>query len=357
MKKKEWLFPAITGGLLLAGGAILYYSGSTFLPLCIALVLAYLLNPLVGCLERRGVNRALSSIAVLLTIVLVVVLGTYLFATSIVNEIQSVQISLPDYATRLYGYIPLKVKAYLGIETPDKAYLQLNHLLDQVKGVSFDVMRETFDIFRRAVTSTLAFVLSILGYVVTPLYLYYFLKDLPRIRSGVADLVPDRFRCGLSARVAEIHEILSGFVRGQLTVCAILAVLYSVGLWIIGIDLAVVIGSMSGILFIIPYLGTLFGIVFSMAMALLKFHDVLHPLLCLGWFAVVQAIEGGVITPKIVGDKVGLHPVVIIVALLIGGQLFGILGMLLAVPATAVLKVFFSSYISWYRSSAYFTGP
>jgi predicted PurR-regulated permease PerM len=356
MKKREWLFPAITCGLLLFGGVLLYYSGATFLPVCVALVFAYLLNPLVGYLERRGVNRALSSIMVLFSIVLVAVLGSYLFITSIVHEIQNVQISLPDYANRLYGYIPLEVKSYLGIETPDKAYLQLNHLLDRVKGVSFDVVRETFDIFRKAVSSTLVFVLSILGYVVTPLYLYYFLKDLPRMRSGLADLVPDRYRCGLASRVAEIHEILSGFVRGQLTVCAILAVLYSVGLWFIGIDLAVVIGTLSGILFIVPYLGTLFGIVFSMTMALLKFHDLLHPLLCLGWFAVVQAIEGGVITPKIVGDKVGLHPVVIIIALLIGGQLFGILGMLLAVPATAILKVFFSSYLSWYRSSAYFTG-
>jgi predicted PurR-regulated permease PerM len=356
MKKKEWLFLAITCGMLLFGGAILYCSGATFLPVCIALVFAYLLNPLVGYLERLGVNRALSSVAVLFTIALVAAFGSYLFTTSIIHEIQNVQISLPDYASRLYGYIPLQVKAYLGIETPGKAYLQLNQLLDRVKGVSFDVVRETFDFFRKAVSSTLVLVLSILGYVVTPLYLYYFLKDLPLIRSGLTDLVPERYRSCLAARTAEIHDILSGFVRGQLTVCAILAVLYTIGLWVIGIDLAVVIGTLSGILFIVPYLGTLFGIMFSMTMALLKFHDLLHPLLCLGWFAVVQAIEGSVITPKIVGDKVGLHPVVIIIALLIGGQFFGILGMLLAVPVTAVLKVFFSSYLSWYRSSAFYTG-
>ncbi len=356
MNRKEWLFPAVTGGLLLGGGAILYYSGATFLPVCIALVLAYLLNPLVGYLERRGLNRALSIITVLFAIVLGIALGAYLFVTSIFHEIQSVQISLPDYAARMYDYIPLKVKAYLGIETPDKAYFQMNHLLERLKGVSFDVARETFDFFRKAVTSTLSFVLSVLGYVITPLYLYYFLKDLPQIRDGLADLVPVGYRSAFSARTSEIHEILSGFVRGQLTVCAILAVLYSVGLWVIGIDLAVVIGTTSGILFIVPYLGTLFGIVLSMTMAVLKFHDLLHPLLCLGWFGVVQAIEGGIITPKIVGDKVGLHPIVIIIALLIGGQLFGILGMLLAVPATAVLKVFFSSYLSWYRSSSYFTG-
>lgn len=356
MKRKEWVFPAVSGGLLLGGGVILYYSGAAFLPVCIALVLAYLLNPLVGFLEKRGLNRALSIATVLFAIACGVFLGAYLFAASIIHEFQSVQISLPDYAARLYDYIPPEVKTYLGIETPAKAYLQLNHLLEQVKGVSFGVARETFGFFRKAVTSTLAFVLSVLGYVITPLYLYYFLKDLPKIRDGIADLVPVRYRSALSARTAEIHGILSGFVRGQLTVCAVLAVLYSVGLWFIGIDLAVVIGTTSGFLFIIPYLGTLFGIVFSTIMAALKFHDLLHPLLCLGWFGVVQAIEGGIITPKIVGDKVGLHPVVILIALLIGGQLLGVLGMLLAVPATAVLKVFFSSYLSWYRSTSFFTG-
>jgi predicted PurR-regulated permease PerM len=130
MKKKEWLFPAITGGLLFFGG-------------------------------RRRVNRAMSSFTVLFTVVLVVALGSYLFITSIFHEIQNVQVSLPDYATRLYCYIPLEVKTYLEIETPDKACLQLNHLLDQEIGVY--VVRETFDIFGKAVSSTLFFVLSILG--------------------------------------------------------------------------------------------------------------------------------------------------------------------------------------------------
>jgi len=107
MKKKDWLFPAVTGGMLIAVGAVLYFSGAIFLPVCIALVLAYLLNPLVGYLERRGMNRALSIISVLLAIALLASLVAYLFTTSIVREVQSIQISLPDYADRLYNYIPL----------------------------------------------------------------------------------------------------------------------------------------------------------------------------------------------------------------------------------------------------------
>jgi predicted PurR-regulated permease PerM len=156
------------------------------------------------------------------------------------------------------------------------------------------------------------------------------------------------------ARSREISGILSAFVRGQLLVCAILAVLYSIGLSLIGIDLAVVVGTLAGITFIIPYVGTLLGIALSTLLALLKFHDLLHPLLCLGWFVIVQALEGALITPKIVGDRVGLHPVLTILALLIGGQLFGIAGMILAVPAAAVLKVFVGMLRETYLASGYF---
>lgn len=169
-------------------------------------------------------------------------------------------------------------------------------------------------------------------------------------------LVPGQYRQQVRASAGEINDVLSAFVRGQLTVCAILAVLYSAGLYLIGIDLAILIGTLAGATFIIPYVGTILGITLSMTMALLKFHDLLHPLLCLGWFVLVQALEGALITPRLVGDKVGLHPVITILALLIGGQLFGILGMLLAVPFTAVVKVLSASFLENYRNSSYCKG-
>lgn len=356
MLDKKWLFPAVTVAIVVLTGTILYCSGKILLPAAVAFALAYLFDPIVGYLQRKGVTRSLSVLAVILAGSLLTVLAGVFFASSIAAEFQSVEINLPQYAGRLYGMIPEGAKHYLGIETSEKAYRQMQVLLEQLRGVSFDVARETLAFLKQAVTSTLSFILSILGYVVLPLYLYYFLKDMPKIHQGIITLVPLRHRAAFSATTGEIRGILSGFIRGQLTVCAILAVLYSIGLLVIGIDLAVVIGTLSGILFIIPYLGTMFGIVVSVIMAALKFHDILHPLLCLGWFALVQALEGMVITPKIVGDSVGLHPVVTIIALLVAGQLFGVVGMLLAVPATAVLKVFLSSYLGYYRATPFFSG-
>lgn len=356
MHNKE-LTLAICAGLLAVGGiALVCYLNTIFLPVIIALILAYLLEPLVLPLERRGVNRTLA-IALVFIGFLVLFGGMALFlVASLRDEFSDVQLNLPDYAARLYGFIPRQVKVYLDIETPDKVYQHINAVLADLRGASAGVLKETFAVVQKAFASTLAFVLAVLGYLITPVYLYYFLKDLPGMESSLAGLVPERHRQKFADKTGEINELLSAFIRGQLTVCAILAVLYSAGLYVIGIDLAIVIGTLAGITFIIPYFGTILGIVLSMTMALLKFHDLLHPLLCLGWFGLVQTLEGGVITPKIVGDRVGLHPVVTILALFIGGQLFGILGMLLAVPVTAVLNVFGRSFLDYYRSTTYFRG-
>ncbi|AJE04876.1 transporter [Geobacter pickeringii] len=342
--------------LCLAALYVVSSLSSIFMPVLLALVLAYVLNPLVGLLERRRVPRLLAIAVVLVGIAVLCLGAVFFFATAVQQEVASVQINLPEYADRLYGLIPHEVKVFLGIETQEKLSWQINRAVEALRGVSLDLAREAFVVVKKAFASTLSFVLTVAGYLITPVYLFYFLADLPRFRGNLMELVPERARGKVSDMAGEIDDILSAFVRGQLSVCAILAVLYSIGLFLVGIDLAVVIGSLSGILFIIPYAGTVFGIVVSMVMAFLKFHDVLHPLLCLGWFGIVQAIEGGVITPAVVGTKVGLHPVVALLALFIGGQWFGIFGMLLAVPVAAVLKVFLRSLHSWYLSSSYYRG-
>lgn len=356
MKNKDsYLF--IAAGLAFVCTALLFFSlGSVFLPVLLAFIFAFLFDPLVAPLERRGISRPLAvAVVFLFLFVLVGGLGTF-FVSSITEEFRSVRINLPAYAGRVYDVIPHKLKEHLDIETPEKVYRHIDQGLTEMRGASLAIAGEAFAFVRKAFASTLAFILAVLGYFIIPVYLYYFMKDLPRIRERALDLVPARFRDRVAASALEIHEVLSAFVRGQLAVCAILAVLYSAGLYLIGIDLAVVIGVMSGIAFIIPYFGTILGIVLSMIMAALKFQDLLHPLICLGWFGVVQLVEGAVITPRVVGEKVGLHPVTVILALLIGGQLFGIFGMLLAVPATAVLNVFFRLLLDAYRNSACYKG-
>ena len=348
---------SITAATLLALTAILlYYSSTVFLQLFIAFALAYILNPAVNRLERYGVKR-IAAILIVFCAALVSATGFVLFmVTSIGNEFSSMQLNLPGYAQHLYEIMPQTAKRYLGIETPQKLSIWLDELLLRARSISPDLIQSVLSFIQKALSSTVNLILAILGYFIIPVYLFYLLADLPQLKKFIESFIPERFLTAYADKLAEVDTVLSSFIRGQLSVCAILAVLYSIGLYFIGIDLAIAIGTLAGIAFIIPYVGTIIGILLSTFMAVLKFHDILHPLLCLGWFGLVQALEGSLITPKIVGKTVGLHPLVAIVALLIGGQIFGIMGMLLAVPVTAVLQVFLHSLAHYYRQTDFFRG-
>lgn len=340
--------------LIIVSAVLLYSSFAVFLPLFIAFVLAYVLNPVVELIVRKGVNRSYATLIVLCLSVIVCSGFTIFLITSVTREFAHVQLNLPAYVTHLYEIIPVSIKEYFNVETVDKLALRLDELLQQVRRAAPDLLKPLLIFLQRALSSTVGVVLAVLGYLIIPVYLFYLLFDLPRLKTFVESFIPRRYRPAYSDKLAEVDMVLSGFVRGQLSVCALLALLYSAGLFVIGIDLAIAIGTLAGIAFIIPYVGTIIGICLSVVMALLKFNDILHPLLCLGWFGFVQILEGAIITPKIVGDRVGLHPLVALVSLLIGGQLFGITGMLLAVPVTAVLQVFLNSFAEYYRNSEFY---
>lgn len=340
--------------LAMAAAAVLYYSSAVFLQLFIAFALAYVLNPAVEWFERRGVKRLYGIMIVFCLALLAGGSFAVFLIISITGEFSNMQLNLPAYVKHLYEITPDSIKAYLGIETADRLALRLSELLQQARSAGPGLLKPLLAFLQQALSSTAGVLLALLGYLIIPVYLFYLLFDLPQLKAFIESYIPERFRSVYSKKLSEVDAVLSGFIRGQLSVCAILALLYSAGLYAIGIDLAIAIGALAGATFIIPYVGTIVGICFSVAMALLKFNDILHPLLCLGWFGFVQLLEGTIITPKIVGDKVGLHPLVAIIALLIGGQLFGVIGMLLAVPVTAVLQVFLRSLGECYRDSEFY---
>jgi predicted PurR-regulated permease PerM len=335
---------------------VLYNSSTVFLQMFIAFALAYILNPAVVFLESRRVNRIISILLVFCTALVACAGFTFFLAVSISGELSNMQLNLPAYAQHLYEITPATVKTYLRIETPEKLTFRLNDLFQQARGMSPDLLKPVLVFLQKAFSSTVGLILALLGYFIIPVYLFYLLADWPQLKRFVESFVPEHYRSVYAEKLGEVDTVLSGFIRGQLSVCAILAVLYSIGLYVIGIDLAIAIGTLAGITFIIPYVGTIIGITLSVIMAFLKFHDILHPLLCLGWFCLIQGLEGMVITPRVVGSTVGLHPLVAIVALLIGGQMFGLMGMLLAVPVTAVLQVFLRSLTIYYRNSEFYRG-
>lgn len=349
--------PLLWGGSVLTVLLLLwflYLARSVVIPLLLALLLAYFLDPAADALERRRVPRSLAVGLVFTAFLLVAVTVLAFLLPALKEEMARLQQIAPRYAENLYRLLPGPLLDWLGIGGEQDLQTLFGRAMEAAKNLSFDVIGQVAIFLTRAFSSTLSFLLAVLGYFIIPIYLFYLLRDFDRIKGGTLALVPPRFREGVTALAGDVDQVMGGFIRGQLTVCLILAALYSAGLLLIGIDLALLIGILSGLAFIIPYLGTILGILLAGIMAAVKFHDLLHPAMVVGWFALVQGLEGTVITPRIVGDRVGLHPLATILAVLTGGELFGFLGLLLAVPVVASANVVLKRLVTLYRQSELF---
>ena len=179
----------------------------------------------------------------------------------------------------------------------------------------------------------------LMNLVLIPVVTFYLLRDWDLLIKGIRELLPRKIEPTVSTLASEIDEVLGAFVRGQLMVMFALGVIYTAGLWLIGLDLAFIIGMGAGLLSVVPYLGTAVGLVAAVLAAIFQFQDLFHTIMVLLVFGAGQMLEGMVLTPKLVGDRIGLHPVVVIFAVLAGGQLFGFLGILLALPVASALNV------------------
>jgi len=179
----------------------------------------------------------------------------------------------------------------------------------------------------------------LMNLVLIPVVTFYLLRDWDLLIKGIRGLLPRKIEPRVEQLAVEINEVLGAFVRGQLLVMFALGVIYTAGLWLIGLDLAFIIGMGAGLLSVVPYLGTVVGLLAAVLAAIFQFQDLFHTVMVLLVFGAGQMLEGMVLTPKLVGDRIGLHPVAVIFAVLAGGQLFGFLGILLALPVASALNV------------------
>jgi predicted PurR-regulated permease PerM len=362
-----------------------YLLRSVFAVLFASVAIAWLFDPLIDRYERRG-HRRESGIGFLFFVLAFGSLASVLvLSQAVAGELHDLSANLVKYTDGL-GDNLVRLEAWvatnLGYEGAFDAEAIFRALREQLTGQAADAPaasvraadapeRESIeDAVKSAVPTVgkllgqglksvlaggLGIVVTLVNLLLVPVFTFYLLRDWDRAVAGVDALVPAPQR-GLVRRVArQIDSRLQAFVRGQLTVCLVLGVLYSVGLLLIGVDLAIAVGMVSGLLFIVPYLGTAVGIVVASGLSVLAYGLDWHLLGVLGVFGGVQLIEGMALTPWIVGDKVGLHPLVVMIALLVGGNLFGIAGMLLAIPATAAAQVLLLEWIQAYRASDAFT--
>ena len=339
----------ITIAALLA--TLIYALREPLTPVFLALFFAYLFDPVVDKMVSWKINRVAAIFILAVGLVIVVgLVGTFL-VFKLQRELVSLYQSFPEYLEKIQSTLVPLAQEYLGIEIPTTIDEIMNELSVQVKQADLAALKPVSAVIGKATHSTLSTLGWALGFLIIPVFLFYFLRDWDRMKADAIEYVPFKHRDYVREKAFQVDDALGGFLRGQLTVVAVLAVLYSIGLVIVGIDFAVLIGVSSGILFIVPYLGTMVGIVAGTVMALLEFGLGWQVLGVWGVFAVIQLFEGNLMTPHIMGEKVGLSPVIVILSLLIGADLLGLLGMILAVPFAAVLKVFVREGIESYRNS------
>jgi predicted PurR-regulated permease PerM len=198
-------------------------------------------------------------------------------------------------------------------------------------------------------------ILVLANLVIIPVAMFYLLRDFDQINTKLLNLIPPRLRDRTVSLVQEIDRVLSSFVRGQLMVALLMGVLYCIGLMICGTPMSLLIGMISGLANLIPYLGLALGFIPAALLTYLQTQELMPILGVATVFAVVQALEGMVITPRIVGDNIGLHPVAVIFAVLLGGELFGLVGIIIGVPAVAVINVLLKRGIANYLKSSFFS--
>jgi predicted PurR-regulated permease PerM len=336
------------------GGGLLWALWSIFSVLFASAAFAYLLDPLVDTLEARGWTRTKGIGLIFLAVGLLIATVLLLLIPAVASQFADLIDNVRLYVDNLAGLIG-PAAAYVEAQTGHEIPLDLDTLKRDLPGwltqLSPDTRAGIQGFLSTVFKSSLGFFATILNLALLPIFTFYLLRDWDRLVGFLHSLVPQGQRTRVERMASAVDERLSAFVRGQITVCIILGILYSSGLWLSGIDLAVVVGLLSGALFIIPYLGTIVGLVLATLLCLMKFGPDEHLLFVVASFAIPQAIESWVLTPKIVGEKVGLHPLVVMVALLAGSSLGGIWGMLLAIPVTAALNVVGMEWLAAYRES------
>ncbi len=326
----------------------LWYLGNVILPFVLGGAIAYMLDPVADRLERLGLSRVLSVVVITLGATFLFVLMVLLIVPTLVQQTGQ----LINTAPTLFG----QLQNWLTEKFPDlmDANSTIRHQLTAIGNV---IQSKGGELLNGVLTSALSIINMVVLIVVVPVVAFYLLLDWDHMVARVDELLPRDHVGEIRAIAADIDRTLASFVRGQGTVCLILGTFYALSLMVVGLQFGLVAGAIAGALTFIPYVGALVGGALAIGLALFQFWGEW------GWiaavvaiFAVGQFMEGNVLTPKLVGSSVGLHPVWLLFALSVFGSLFGFVGMLVAVPVAASLGVVARWAIARYKEGRLYTG-
>ena len=312
-----------------------YLLHGMLLPFVAGMAVAYFLDPLADRLERLGLSRLTATIVITGGFFLLLMLALALVVPVLEGQLVAFAGRLPDYLRAL----SLRLDPLVGSA---KRYLSphdLDRLRDAVGNYAGTMLGWLVSLLNHVLSGGIAIVNVLSLVFITPVVTFYLLRDWETMVTAVDSWLPRAHAETIRAQFLAIDRTLAGFVRGQATVCLTLGLYYGLALSLAGLDIGLVVGMATGMLSFIPYVGSMSGFVVAMGLALAQSPNWTLPGVVLGIYLVGQLVEGNVLTPRLVGNQVGLHPVWVIFALLAGGALFGFLGILLAVPVAAVIGV------------------
>ena len=337
-QSKSWL---IAGAASII--ALVWLLSPILTPFFLGLLIAYLGQPVVDRLSRTGRSRTTGVLFVFL-MVTIILCGLLLLALpQLFSELADLIQRAPAIVDYLSERIEVRLGALLGAGALDAfdAKMLKDWMSDwgQIRRMLVAGGKELF-------ASGAALFGALATAALTPVVAFYFMRDWPELIAGTRRLIPKSVLPRVGSLASECDSILTGFFAGQFMVMLALATIYSVGLLALGVKGGLAIGVIAGLLSIVPYLGGVIGLTIGLLSALYQFQDWFHPSMVLLVFMVGQVIESTVLTPWLVGDRIGLHPVAVIFALMAGGQLFGLVGVLIALPVAAVIVVALKQVLS-----------
>lgn len=326
---------------------MLYALRSVLMPFVAGILLAYLLDPMVEKLQKLKMSRLWATLTVCLLAILIVVPALVLLGGMIENQVSLLLQATPKYLRLIMTKVKPTIEN-LAEKFPD---LKNSGLEDMIKGNIGNSLKFIGKVFSKLLSNSFAFINLLSLILIMPIVTFYMLRDWRLFVKKFEDLLPKKSKKNVLDIMQEINKIIAGFIRGQISVCLILGTFYSIGLKLVGLELGLLVGFIAGIISFIPYVGSITGFVLGVALAFAQYGDIPHVLYVVGVFMAGQFLEGNFLTPKLVGESVGLHPVWVMFALLAGGVLLGFLGLMLAVPLAAITGVLVRHAIKRYKLS------
>ncbi|WP_067514589.1 AI-2E family transporter [Endozoicomonas ascidiicola] len=334
--------------VVVASILLVHFLGAVLTPFVVSMVLAYLGDPLADWLESKGLSRSLSVTCVFFLIFSILAMGLLLVIPALAHQIKAVVQLLPVWAVWIESNLVPLISKYVSIDPALFDFSEMSkQLASQWKNAGGLLANLGVSISR----SSMALLGFLANLTLVPVVTFYLLRDWDKMMGDLKMMLPRNVEPVVVTLMKECDEVLGAFLKGQLMVMMALGGIYSLGLMMIGLEFSILIGMLAGLASIIPYMGFVIGFAAAIVVALFQFDTYTGIAMVTAVFLVGQVLESWVLTPMLVGERIGLHPVAVIFALMAGGQLFGFVGMLIALPMGAIIMVLLRHLHRNYKSS------